>query len=177
MYFAFSVVRTISAMTSSNLTCPEREWQSDWPADGARERRLGFAESLVYVHTMKRPSTVRAPRGGLLIAFAATLLLLGGCASKPKVDWDARVGTYTCDDAIKELGPPERFTELGDGSAVGEWFVKRNPTFSFGMGTGTYGYHGGVGVGQTVTTGGSGQYLRLTFDQDRKLSRWEKVNR
>jgi len=126
---------------------------------------------------MTRPPTVRAPWGSLLIALAATLMLLGGCASKPKVDWDARVGTYTYDDAVKQLGPPERFTELGDGSAVGEWFVKRNPTFSFGMGTGTYGYHGGVGVGQTVTTGGSGQYLRLTFDKDRQLSRWEKVNR
>jgi hypothetical protein len=164
-------------MTSWKLPCPKQDWQSDWPVDRARERPLGFADSLVYVHTMTRPSTVRAPRGSLLIAFAATLLLLGGCASKPKVDWDARVGTYTYDDAVKELGPPASFATLTDGGTVAEWFVKQNPTFSFGMGTGTYGYHGGVGVGQTVTTGGSGQYLRLTFDQDHRLTRWEKVNR
>ncbi len=107
----------------------------------------------------------------------AAALLGVSCASTPKVDWNARIGSYTYDDAVKELGPPASFATLTDGGAVAEWFLKQNPTFSFGMGTGSYGSHGVVGVGQSVTTGGSGQFLRLTFDPDHKLTRWENINR
>jgi hypothetical protein len=110
-----------------------------------------------------------------LVGFAAALI--AGCASTPKVDWDARVGSFTYDEAVRELGPPEGVAGTSDGGTVAEWFLKRNPTFSFGMGTGTYGYHGGVGVGQSVTTGGSGQYLRLIFDATQRLVRWERINR
>jgi hypothetical protein len=103
------------------------------------------------------------------------ILMFAGCASGPKVDWDSRVGNYTFDQAVLEMGPPERSSELSDGSKVAEWFIRAGSSMSFGVGTGFYGSGGGVGVGQSVSSGRSGQYLRLTFDPEAVLRHWEKV--
>jgi hypothetical protein len=105
------------------------------------------------------------------------LLLSSGCSSTPKVDWDSRIGSFTHDQAVVELGPPDRTAELSDGSRVSEWFLKENPRMSVGFGVGSYGSHGGVGVGQTVSGGRSGQYLQLTFSPNGLLQRWGKITR
>jgi hypothetical protein len=110
------------------------------------------------------------------------LLLLGvlavaGCSSTPKVDWNARIGVYTYDQAVMELGPPDRTTQLSDGSRVADWFERRGSTMSVGVGTGFYGPRSGVAVGQTVRPGGAGVFLRLTFDAAGVLVRWERVRR
>jgi hypothetical protein len=98
-----------------------------------------------------------------VISVALTSWILSGCASKPKVDWNSRVGTYTFDDAVREMGPPDRSTKLSDGSTVAEWYRGRRPSMSFGVGMGSYGHGGGVGVGQSVGTGGDAIFTRLTF--------------
>jgi hypothetical protein len=105
----------------------------------------------------------------------ACLILAVGCASTPKVDWDSRVGSYTFDQAVLEMGPPERASDLSEGSKVAEWFLRPGSSMSFGVGTGYYGSGGGVGVGQSVSSGRSGQYLRLTFDPAGVLTHWAKV--
>ena len=115
------------------------------------------------------------------ILFASLLLLsfcvFPGCSGKPKINWDSRIGAYTHDQAVLELGPPSGSAELSDGSRVSEWFLKENPSMSFGFGVGSYGSHGGVGVGQTVSGPRSGQFLQLTFGPDGQLQRWGKINR
>jgi hypothetical protein len=116
-------------------------------------------------------------RGGHHLLLVLWLGLWVGCASAPKVDWDSRVGRFTYDDSVKELGPPDRYAQTGDGTTVAEWFLKHSPTFSFGFGTGSYGSHGGVGVSQGLTTGGAAQYLRLRFDAEGQLAGWERVRR
>ena len=110
----------------------------------------------------------------LLVLFA---LLCPGCASKPKVDWNQRVGSYTYDDAVLELGPPVASTRLQDGTTVAEWFLKHGSQMSFGFGTGFYGPGGGVGVGQSITPPPKSHYLRLVFAPDGKLRSWEKFQR
>ncbi len=120
---------------------------------------------------------------GWLGSFAAWLLLgsvmvvLSGCASTPKPDWDQRVGHYTFEQAVQELGPPFSSVLLDDGTRVAEWFLKAGPQFSFGVGSGFGGGHGGVGVGTGVTTPPKGHYLRLTFGLEGQLQKWEKVKR
>jgi hypothetical protein len=95
-----------------------------------------------------------------------------GCASKPKVDWDSRIGNYTYDQAVVELGPPDREATTSDGKKVVDWVVGRSGGggFSFGVG----GYSGPVGVGVSKSTGPGPQdkILRLTFGQDGKLLTW-----
>ena len=113
----------------------------------------------------------------LTLACAGLAFLATACSTTPKVDWDSRIGVMTYDQAVTELGPPESSAKVGDGSTVAEWFEKRNSQASFNLGTGFYGSHGSVGVGQSVSTGASGQYLRLTFTSDGRLARWERVRR
>ena len=93
-------------------------------------------------------------------------LLLTGCASTPKTDWNSRVGSYVYDQAVAEMGPPDKSARLSDGSTVAEWFIKHGPSVSFGVGTGFYSHGSSVGVGQSIGTGPSGEYLRLTFGAD-----------
>ena len=112
-----------------------------------------------------------------LLLLAALVATYTGCASKPKADWNQRVGTFTFDDAVRELGPPVSSSQLQDGSVVAEWFLKYGPTISFGLGTGVAGGGAAVGVGQTVSTTPKGHFLRLIFGPDGKLQRWEKFTR
>ncbi len=113
--------------------------------------------------------------GTLLLAIA----LAGnpGCASKPKPDWNQRVGHLTFDQAVGELGVPTASTPLENGGKVAEWFLKPGPSISFGLGTGVGGGGAAVGAGQSVALPTKGQYLRLVFGADGKLQSWEKFRR
>ncbi len=113
--------------------------------------------------------------GCLVLMFV--VVILPGCASKPRPDWNARVGQYTFEQAVQELGPPVTSTLLEDGTRVAEWFLKPGPQISFGLGTGAYGSGGGVGVGQSVALPTPGHYLRLVFGPNGQLQRWEKFRR
>ncbi|MEW6156903.1 MAG: hypothetical protein AB1813_05685 [Verrucomicrobiota bacterium] len=103
-------------------------------------------------------------------------MLMTGCATSPKINWDSRVGNYTFDQAVLEMGPPDKSSDLQDGTRIAEWWSRRGggPSFSFGFGTGFYGRHSAIGVGQSIGTGGGGQALRLTFGPDGKLSSWRR---
>ena len=100
-------------------------------------------------------------------------LLVSSCAST-KVDWSARVGTFTYDEAITELGPPDKQATLSDGRIVATWITGYTGGTSIGFGVGSYGSHSAVGVGHSVGSGGREKTLQLTFDQDGKLAEWAK---
>ncbi len=104
-------------------------------------------------------------------------LLIGSCASGPKaniknIDWRSRLGTYTYEEALAELGEPDVVGEAGE-DMIAEWVLRRSPMVSFGFGFGGsgYGHHTstGVGVGTSVSPPPSGEYLHLRFDRDGKL--------
>jgi hypothetical protein len=122
-----------------------------------------------------------AKAGWLL--FAVLTLLAGSCASGTKgtvkdIDWGSRIGTYTYEEALAELGEPNVIGESREGK-LAEWVLRQSPAVSlgFGFGTGSYGHRSstGVGVGTSVSPPPSGEYLRLIFDQDGKLAEWTKV--
>ena len=98
--------------------------------------------------------------------------LMPGCASRPKVDWESRVGNYTFDQAVVELGPPDRETTLTDGRKVAEWVVGHSGSSAFSVGVGSYSGPVGVGVSQSVGPGPREKILRLTFGTDGKLESW-----
>jgi hypothetical protein len=111
------------------------------------------------------------------IAFAllaSVALLFIGCKSTAKVDWESRVGSYTFDQAVNDLGPPDKQTKTSDGSTVAEWVTGRSGGSGLSIGTGVFGSSGGVGVSQSVGSGGRNRFLRLTFDPDGLLSAWKK---
>jgi len=123
--------------------------------------------------TLLRHALLTLLLGGLLFAFA-------GCSSN-KIDWNSRVGSYSYDDAIRELGPPDKSAKLTDGSTVADWLTGRgmqSATMYGGPGYGRYGRHGygWAGPGYVVVDPPSpDRFLRLTFDPQGKLASWQKV--
>jgi hypothetical protein len=111
------------------------------------------------------------------------ILLVGSCASGPRVtvedsEWGARIGKYTYQEALSELGEPQLIGESSEGK-IAEWVLRQSVPFSIGFGFGSsgYGHHSstGGGVGTSVSPPPSGEYLRLRFDRDGKLVEWTKV--
>jgi hypothetical protein len=70
--------------------------------------------------------------------------LLAGCATT-RIDWAGRIGNYTYDQAVLEMGPPDRQARLEDGTIVAEWLTRRGYARAhggFGYGYGyPYSYH------------------------------------
>src|SRR5580765_4390536 len=119
----------------------------------------------------------------ILFVIVATLgLITAGCASHSKananVDWNSRIGSYSYEQAIAELGHPDGVVQSNTGTSA-DWILKRSPQMSFGFGVGSSvgGPHGGtgVGVGTSVTPLPHGEYLHLTFGPDGKLTSWSKI--
>jgi len=110
----------------------------------------------------------------MVLLLAASALLISGCASKPKVDWDSRVGNFTYDQAVVELGPPDRESTLTDDRKVAEWVVGRSRSGGLSIGFGTYSGPVGVGVSKSVGPGPQDKVLRLTFDEQGKLQSWAR---
>ncbi len=114
---------------------------------------------------------------GIMIVMLAAILT--GCAG-PKIDWNTRVGSYTFDDAVREMGPPERQATLSDGSKVVDWVTDRgfrNGTFGFGSRfyyPGRYGYYDPF-LSTQVETRSPDRIVRLTFTADGKLKEAKRV--
>ncbi len=114
------------------------------------------------------------------VCFSVLLVMLSfiftGCKSTPKVDWNSRIGNYTYDLAVAELGPPDKTAKLSDGKTVADWIkYSHGGGVSLGVGTGYYGGHTGVGTGVgTSTTRYPDRVLRLTFGPDGKLLEFKK---
>jgi hypothetical protein len=105
---------------------------------------------------------------GVLLAMLS--FVFAGCKSTPKVDWNSRIGNYTYDQAVAELGPADKTAKLSDGKTVADWIkYSHGGGVSFGVGTGYYGGHTGVGTGMGASTGYPDRVLRLTFGPDGKL--------
>ena len=111
---------------------------------------------------------------------ALGLLALGlaGCVSAPQIDWPARIGNYTHDQAILELGPPDKSATLTDGIVVADWLTRRAQIVSapepYLLPPG--GYFGPLTPMRSETLVPA-QYLRLTFGADGKLKAWKEVAR
>jgi hypothetical protein len=119
---------------------------------------------------MKMSSAVKF---SLPVTLALTVAFLAGCATRPPIDWDNRIGHYTYDQAMTELGPPDRQSRMSDGKAVFKWYIQppAGPRFNSGM---SYYGNNGFGANQTIGSGFNNEMLQLTFDTDGKLTAWSK---
>ncbi len=102
------------------------------------------------------------------------VLVFTGCATEPKIDWAARVGHYTYNQAVLELGPPDNVAKLDNGIIVGNWLLRRGYTYTTGS-TVAYGYYPGAVIVPNYSQGYAPSYfLRLTFGTDGELTAWKK---
>ena len=105
----------------------------------------------------------------MALALAAVVT---GCVAVDRVDWTARVGHYSYDDAVKEFGPPDGKETLTDGGIVAKWVLEGRREFESPY-SGWYGYgpryrrwHGGPPPGWYSTPE---LMLRMEFGQDHQL--------
>ena len=105
------------------------------------------------------------------------VLLLAGCVTH-KIDWPARVGNYTYDQAVMEFGPPDKLAKLSDGSTVAEWLTRRGqvivaPEPYFGP----PGCYFGSLTSMYSETYVPARFLRLGFGANGKLKTWREFAR
>jgi len=116
--------------------------------------------------------TARA--GGKWLAITLAALGLASCVTQ-KIDWSARVGNYSYDQAITELGPPDKSAKLTDGTVVAEWLTQRAQTI---IAPEPYfappGCYFGPLTPMRTETYFPARYLRLTFGADGKLKTWKE---
>jgi hypothetical protein len=108
-------------------------------------------------------------RLNFILPFCSLLFLLA-CATN-KVDWQSRVGNYTYDQAVLEMGVPDRSTTLSDGSIVGEWLTVRGTSY------GTISSHPGSSLANYDVNQFPDRFMRLTFSKDGKLTGFQKFAR
>ena len=115
-----------------------------------------------------------ATRFSLLTVVALVAAFIAGCQTAKPVDWNSRIGIYTFDQAVTELGPPDKQARLSDGKTVAEWITHRSGGSGLSVGTGFYSGDVGVGMSHSVGQGYRDKVLNLTFDRDNKLATWSK---
>src|SRR5262245_48727860 len=103
---------------------------------------------------------------GLLAAF---IFLSVGCAST-KAKWNSRIGVFTYDQAVLELGAPDKEARLADGVIVADWLTRAGYTYASGP------YGPSPYYGAWITQSPSA-WLRLTFAADGKLQEWKRYYR
>jgi hypothetical protein len=120
-------------------------------------------------------------RSGFGFQWISPLLLvvfLAGCAT-PRIDWAARVGSYTYDQAVLDFGPPDKYAKLTDGTQVSEWLIRRGYTYAYNPWP--YGYspwwYGPYYPSYYDMYTSPNQYLRLTFGPEGRLQEWKKFYR
>jgi len=116
-----------------------------------------------------------------LVFLGLAIFALAGCVTN-KIDWAGRIGNYTHDQAILELGPPDKQATLTDGVVVAEWLTRRGRAAVYATGPGYFGYPGGPGYYSAYyppyfQPGSPDYFLRLTFGADGKLTAWQKFVR
>jgi hypothetical protein len=116
-----------------------------------------------------------ARTGGKWLVSLLGALMLAGCVTQ-KIDWPARVGNYTYDQAVLELGPPDKSAKLSDGIIVADWLTSHARTIvapePYFLPPGCY---FGPLTPMRTETYFPARYLRLTFGADGKLRTWKET--
>ena len=125
---------------------------------------------LGYIKAMKANLAVRV---FLLAVLFSAVAFVTGCKTTPAVDWNSRVGSYTYDQAVADMGKPDKQTKLSDGKNVYQWITLHGSN-GFFMGGGLNNNNYGMGAGQTTAQSYKDHVLELTFDKDGKLASWAR---
>ena len=108
-----------------------------------------------------------------LAILSLAVALIAGCKTTPTVDWNSRVGNYTYDQAVADMGQPSRQAKLDEGKTVAQWITLHGSNGylgSAGVASGNY----GMGAGQSIAQSYKDHVVELTFGPDGKLVSWAK---
>ena len=97
--------------------------------------------------------------------------MVAGCVTNG-ADWNRRVGTFTYDQAVNELGPPTTLETLPDGKVGVEWVTRYNLSAASPEMDSSFQYHTASPL-QTANDYRISK-LRLTFTTNSILTSWSK---
>jgi len=106
----------------------------------------------------------------------AGLAFLVGCVTSASKIWPARVGVYTYDQTVEELGPPDKEARLSDGTIVAEWLTRRGYTDAH-VSRYWSPYYGYPMYPLVTESRVPDFFLRLTFGPDGRLHDWRTFAR
>lgn len=114
---------------------------------------------------------------GAMLAVATVLQT--GCVTTPPIEWASRVGAYSYDQAVIDMGPPDKLATLSDESIVAEWMTRRGRYYgsslsygSYGYPYSPYGYHPSYSMTPYSVSRSPDTFLRLVFDPEGLLTSW-----
>ena len=112
-----------------------------------------------------------APHTAGLVCGALLGLIGAGCQALQQVDWDGRIGQFSYEQAVAELGQPTGETKLPGGMRRAEWITNTGSSMGRALvGAGTQrGTTGVVPLDPTEIHRLRDRYLRLTFDKSSQL--------
>ncbi len=112
---------------------------------------------------------------GLAPLSLAGCIFWTGCATSQQAAWSNRVGNLTYEQAVTELGPPNKTNSVTDGGLIAQWVTGRTTGNAFNAAddasSGPF-----VGYHPTLSRLPS-HVLALEFGPDHKLVQWAKVVR
>lgn len=108
-------------------------------------------------------------RFSFFLTAVTIVAIFAGCATQ-KIDWSSRVGTQTYQQAVIELGPPDKKEKLDDGTIVAEWLTHHGYVYSVPQ-TSPYWWNGPF---YPDIESSPNWYLRLIFAPDGKLRDWKR---
>jgi len=112
-----------------------------------------------------------APHLAGLVCAALLGLIGAGCQALQQVDWDGRIGQFSYEQAVAELGRPDEETKLPGGMRRAEWIT--NSGSSMGRALVGAGYQrrsmNVVPLEPTEIHRLRDRFLRLTFDKAGRL--------
>jgi hypothetical protein len=116
----------------------------------------------------------------IILQCLALALLVTACAS-PQVNWSGRVGSYTYDQAVQELGRPQTVQPAPGGGHIAEWLTERGTPRRIGYGLGGGYANPDLGIGEPRVVedypATPDKFLHLEFGADGKLAAWKWINR
>jgi hypothetical protein len=104
-----------------------------------------------------------------IMASLCLTVWLTGCATQ-RVDWTGRVGHFSYEQAVLDMGPADKQAKLDDGTIVAEWLTDRGSTYAYGTPDPYAPFYSGYF--NTYTT--PSRFVRLTFGPDGKLAAWKQ---
>jgi hypothetical protein len=134
------------------------------------DKPICTSPTLGYINAMKINLAAKVlSLAGLFLAAG----FIAGCRTTTAVDWNSRVGHYTMNRALVELGSPSKQTRLSDGRTVDQWITLHGgnrlpggPAFAGGTDA--------MGAAPPVAETYKDHVLELTFDANGELVSWAK---
>ncbi|HEX5398299.1 MAG TPA: hypothetical protein VFY06_04550 [Verrucomicrobiae bacterium] len=108
-----------------------------------------------------------------LAVLVLAVAFLAGCRTTSSVDWNSRVGVYTFNQAVAELGQPDKQSKRDNGDTTYQWITLHGGNASPAAGT-YLGANGQMGGTQPYVQTYKDHVLELTFGPDGKLVTWAK---